>query len=172
MTKKHKVHLHDIPDAERRDAVKNFDAIPTSRRKVRAYFDADIPSSVAERVRTKLHWDVLSAQEQAELRNRDDQFHYQNARKLTRILFSLDKDFLDDRRFPLHESPGVFVLQARQDDADDIFHAIHVAAMTLTEAYRKIRGFHLQMKVNMTLEGQRIRYITNDSKVRELLAPH
>lgn len=153
VTKKHKVHLHDIPDAERRDAVKAFDAIPMSRRKVRAYFDADIPVSVAERVRTNLRWEVLSAQEQAELRSRDDEFHYENARKLKRILFTLDKDFLDDHRFPLHQSPGVFVLQAKQDDPDDIFQAIHVAAMTLTEAYRKIRGFHLQMKVSMTLEG-------------------
>jgi predicted nuclease of predicted toxin-antitoxin system len=172
MTKKHKVHLHDIPEVERRDAVKNFDSIPMSRRKIRAYFDADIPVSVAERVRTKLRWDVLSAQEQADLRSPDDEFHYGHARKLKRILFTLDKDFLDDRRFPLHQSPGVFVLQAKQDDPDDIFHAIHVAAMTLTEAYRKIPGFHLQMKVSMTLEGQRIRYITDDSKVSELLAPH
>jgi len=172
MGKKRKLHLHDIPDVERRDAVKTFDSIPMSRRKVRAYFDADIPVSVAERVRTKLRWDILSAQEQADLRSRDDEFHYQNARKLKRILFTLDKDFLDDRRFPLHQSPGVFVLKAKQDDPDDIFHAIHVAGTTLTEAYREIRGFHLQMKVSMTLEGQRIRYITNDSKVRELLAPH
>ncbi len=143
-----------------------------SKPKIRAYFDADIPSSVAERVRTKLRWDVVSAQEQADLRRRDDEFHYKNARKLRRILFTLGKDFLDDRRFPLHQSPGVFVLQASQDDPDDIFHAIHVAAMTLTEAYRRIPGFHLQMKVTMTLDGQRIRYITNDSKVHELLAPH
>lgn len=92
MSKKHKVRLHDIPEAERRDAVKNFDSIPLPRRKIRAYFDADIPVSVAERVRTKLHWDVLSTQEQADLRSRDDEFHCGHARKLKRILFTLDKD--------------------------------------------------------------------------------
>jgi hypothetical protein len=172
MGKKQKINLHDIPDRERREADKALRAAPTSRRKVRAYFDADIPGSVAERVRSKLHWDVLSVQELPELRSRDDEFHYINARKLKRILFTLDNDFLDDRRFPLRESPGVFVVQAQQDDPNDIFDGIHLAAMLLTEAYRKIPGFHLQMKVRLTGKGQYIRFVTNDSKINEVFAPH
>jgi predicted nuclease of predicted toxin-antitoxin system len=130
------------------------------------------PVVVAERIRKTLRWDVLSAQEEPTLRNRDDQFHYANARKLKRIFFTLDKDFLDDRRFPLHQSPGVYILHAKHDDTNDIYHAIYAASMTLTEAYRKIPEFYVGSKVEMTLEGQRLRYITKDSEVHELFSPH
>jgi predicted nuclease of predicted toxin-antitoxin system len=157
--KRHKVHIDDLSSEERRSAVREFDAIPSSRRKVRAYFDANIPASVAERVRAKLHWDVLSAQEEPNLRNRDDQFHFASARQMGRILFTLDKDFLDDRRFPLRESPGTYILSAQQDNEDDIFYAIVVASATLTRAYRKIPDLFSQSKIAVTLEGQRVRYI-------------
>lgn len=167
-----KIRLQDIPIVERRKATKDFDALPTSRRKVRAYFDANIPCSVAERVRTNLHWDLLCAQENPELSKQEDEFHYANARKLSRVLFTLDKDFLDDRRFPLHESPGVHVLHARQDDADDIYAAIWVASRFLTEAYRKLPDIYLRSKVLMTAEGQRLRYITKASEVHELFTPY
>lgn len=155
-----------------RDAVRDLDSIPKSRRKVRAYFDADIPASVAERIRKKLRWDVLCAQEQAQLRNRDDEFHYANARKLGRLLFTLDKDFLDDRRFPLRTSPGLYVLCANQNDPDEIFHAVSLAAMMLTDTYRRLPAVYLGTKVLLTLEGQRIRYTTMDSEIHELIAPY
>src|SRR5215467_5825864 len=100
MVRKHKTDIRDISQTRIRKAMRNFNAIPKSRRKIRAYFDANIPASVAERIRKKLKWDVLSVQENANLRNRDDEFHYANARKLNRIIFTLDGDFLDDRRFP------------------------------------------------------------------------
>ena len=128
--------------------------------------------SIVERVRRSLRWDVLSVQQKRKLSNQEDEFHYANARKLNRILFTLDKDFLDDRRFPLRQSPGVYVLNARQDDPDDIYHAVVVADRSLTEAYRKIPDFHLQSKVLITVEGQRIRYITRESEVHELFAPY
>ncbi len=170
--KKHKVDIRDMSDAESRAAQKDFDSLPAPRRKIRAYFDADIPVGVAERVRKTLRWDVLSVQEHPQLSKRDDGFHYANAKKLGRILFTLDKDFLDDRRFPLRQSPGVYVLGAKQGDPDDIFHAVRVAGMTLTVAYRKVPSLYLQTKVSMTLEGIRMRYITRDSKVHELFSPH
>ena len=172
MGKRRKIHINDLSASERHRAESDFDAIPTSRRKVRAYFDANIPVRVAERVRKALRWDVLCVQQEPELRNRDDEFHYANARKLRRIIFSLDKDFLDDRRFPLHQSPGVYVLHAKHDDSDDIYHAIRVASMTVTEAYRKLADFCVQSKAEITFVGQRLRYLTKDSEVHELFSPH
>jgi predicted nuclease of predicted toxin-antitoxin system len=172
MVKKKKFNVNDIPEPDVRRAMRDFANMPTSHRKVRAYFDANIAMSVAERVRKKLKWDVLSIQEQPDLRNRDDEFHYKNARKLGRIIFTLDKDFLDDRRFPLHESPGVVVVDAKPDDIDDIFHGISVASKTLTESYQKVPDFHLKIKAYLNLEGLRLRYITYDSKVHEIFSPH
>jgi len=45
---------------ESKQALKEWKQITSVRRKLRAYFDADIPASVAERVRSQLGWDVLS----------------------------------------------------------------------------------------------------------------
>jgi predicted nuclease of predicted toxin-antitoxin system len=169
---KKKLNLRELAADKVREAVRDFDAIPSPRRKVRAYLDENIPLSVAERVRTNLRWDVLSVQEEPDLRNQEDKFHYANAKRLGRILFTLDRDFLDDRRFPLHQSPGVFVVSARQDDADDIFFAVWVVSRHLDEAYRKLPELHLQTKVLVTPEGQRLRYITRESEVHELFAPY
>jgi predicted nuclease of predicted toxin-antitoxin system len=170
--KRHKFNINELAPEERRAAVREYDAMPSTRRKVRAYFDANIPASVAERIRTKLHWDVLSAQENPDLRNRDDEFHYSHAKQLQRILFSLDRDFLSDRRFPLRESPGLCVLEAKQDDEDDIFYAIVVASATITGAFRKLPDLFMQSKMLITSEGERLRYITKDSKIHELFSPH
>ena len=170
--KRHKVHIDELSQEERRAAVKEFDAIPSSRRKIRAYFDANIPAGVAARVRDKLRWDVLAVQEHPELEKCDDEFHYSHAKQLERILFTLDRDFLNDRRFPLRESPGIYVLDAKQDSESDIFYAIVVASATITNAYRKIPELFVQSKVLITLEGQRLRYITKGSQIHELFTPH
>src|ERR1700691_291821 len=152
---KKRLRLQEIPLEERRKALRDFDAIMSSRRKVRAYFDANVPSAVASRVRATLGWDVLCVQDHPKMTSQDDEFHYAASRKLNRLLFTLDKDFLNDHRFRLHESPGVFVLQARQDDPDDIYSAILVASRELTEAYRKVPEFYSRTKVFLTLEGRR-----------------
>jgi hypothetical protein len=71
---------------------------------------------------------------------------------------------LDDRRYPLRESPGVIVLST-SNDVDDIFFAVEAAALSLFEAYRKVPEFGRQMKTTMNLEGYRIRFITKSSDV-------
>jgi len=38
--------------------------------------------------------------------------HYQRAQQLRRTLVTLDRDYLDDRRFPLDGCGGVLVIQA------------------------------------------------------------
>jgi predicted nuclease of predicted toxin-antitoxin system len=163
--------VDDVPDAEYRKVVEEFGAITGPRRKIRAYFDANIPASVGERARARLRWDVLSVQEHPNLASQEDEFHYTNARKLKRILFTLDRHFLDDRRFPLRQSPGVYVLTAAQDSPDEIFWALWFANRMLWEMYRKVPTLHLGTKVLLTPEGERIRYITRESEIHELFAP-
>lgn len=127
--------------------------------------------SVANGVRKNLGWDVLSVQESRELSKREDPFHYAHARKLKRPLFTLDDDFLDDRKYPLRESPGVFVIWARQSDPNDIYFGVELAGWFLEEAFRKVPKFVSAVKVTVTLESQRIRFLTKSSQVVELVAP-
>jgi hypothetical protein len=55
---------------------------------------------------------VLFVLEEDELRRAPDLRHYRLARQLRRTLITLDRDYLDDRRFPPGEGSGVVVIQA------------------------------------------------------------
>ena len=78
----------------------------------RIYADANVPAGIVAHMRTRLHWDVLFVLEEHDLRRAPDVKHYQLAQQLRRTLVTLDRDYLDDRRFPPHESGGVLVIQA------------------------------------------------------------
>jgi hypothetical protein len=67
-------------------------------------------------MRRELGWDVLFVMEHEDLRRAPDTEHYRRARDLGRTLITLDRDFLDNRRFPLDESPGVIVMFAPDED--------------------------------------------------------
>lgn len=78
----------------------------------RVYVDANLPAGAVSAMRRELGWDVLFVMEHDDLRRAADAEHYRRARDLGRTLITLDRDFLDDRRFPLDESPGVIVMFA------------------------------------------------------------
>jgi hypothetical protein len=78
----------------------------------RIYADANVPAGLVEHMRTRLRWDVLFVIEADDLRRAPDVKHYQLAQQLRRTLVTMDRDYLDDRRFPLGESGGVLVINA------------------------------------------------------------
>ena len=78
----------------------------------RIYADANVPSGIVAHMRARLRWDVLFVLEEADLRRAPDVKHYQLAHQLRRTLVTLDRDYLDDRRFPLECCGGVLVVQA------------------------------------------------------------
>jgi hypothetical protein len=78
----------------------------------RIYADANVPVGLVAYMRTRLHWDVLHVLEDPELRRAPDTKHYQLAQQLRRTLITLDRDYLDDRRFPPAETAGVLVIDA------------------------------------------------------------
>ena len=162
--------IYDPEGQATREALKDWARIPAKKRKFRAYFDADIPATVAKQVREKLKWDVLSVQETPDLQRQEDKFHYSNAKKLRRVFFTLDQQFLNDALFPLHQSPGVYVLHAPQNAASEIYSCIELASIHLKEAYNKVPDFVNMAKVSISLEGQRIRFRANDGEIVEVVA--
>ena len=80
--------------------------------KPRIYVDANMPSGAVQFMRHRLDWDVLFVLEYDDLRRAADEAHYEMARRLHRTLITMDRDFLDQRRFPLVKSGGVIVLSA------------------------------------------------------------
>ena len=78
----------------------------------RIYADANMPAGIVAHMRTRLGWDVLFVLEQDDLRRAPDTKHYQLAEQLRRTLVTMDRDYLDDRRFPPAEGGGVLVVNA------------------------------------------------------------
>jgi hypothetical protein len=78
----------------------------------RIYADANVPAGLVAFMRVRLRWDVLFVLEEDDLRRAPDIRHYQLAQQLRRTLITLDRDYLDDRRFPPSEGAGVLVIQA------------------------------------------------------------
>src|SRR5260370_40877054 len=78
----------------------------------RIYADANVPAGIVAHMRHRLQWDVLFVLEQDDLRRAPDVKHYQLALQLRRTLVTMDRDYLDDRRFPLAESSGLIGMNA------------------------------------------------------------
>ena len=82
----------------------------------RIYADANVPAGLVAHMRTRLGWDVLFVLEADDLRRAPDLKHYQLAEQLRRTLVTLDRDYLDDRRFPPGETSGVLVIHAPDEE--------------------------------------------------------
>jgi hypothetical protein len=78
----------------------------------RIYADANVPAGIVAYMRGRLQWDVLFVLEEDDLRRAPDLKHYQLAQQLRRTLVTMDRDYLDDRRFPIDQSGGVLVIHA------------------------------------------------------------
>jgi hypothetical protein len=78
----------------------------------RIYADANVPAGLVAHMRERLDWDVLFVLEEDGLRRAPDVKHYRLAQQLRRTLVTLDRDYLDDRRFPPGEGAGVLVISA------------------------------------------------------------
>jgi hypothetical protein len=122
----------------------------------RIYVDANVPAGLVSFMRTKLNWDVLFVIEHDDLRRARDGEHYRLARQLRRTLITLDRDYLDDRRFPAAQSGGVLVLTAPEEGG-----YIGLLRRLDTEVFREPRasngllplaGRKLHMHVDGTVE--------------------
>jgi len=80
--------------------------------KPRVYVDANVPAGLVEYMRIRLGWDVLFVLEEDQLRRAPDLRHFRLAQQLQRTLVTMDRDYLDDRRFPPDEGAGVLVISA------------------------------------------------------------
>ena len=114
----------------------------------RIYADANVPAGVVSYMRHTLGWDVLHVIEHDDLRRAPDVRHYELARQLQRTLITIDRDYLDDRRFPPNLSSGVIVVWAPNEA---------LLERTLSEVDRRV--FHTREDVpheRLPLEGRKL----------------
>jgi hypothetical protein len=114
----------------------------------RIYADANVPAGIVAHMRRRLGWDVFFVLEENGLRRAADTTHYHMAQQLGRTLVTMDRDYLDDRRFPPDEGSGVLVLSAPDEQqlllllgrVDRLlFHGPPVDAKGLPLAGRKLQ---------------------------------
>ena len=125
----------------------------------RIYVDANVSAGLVAFMRATLQWDVLFVIEHDDLRRARDGEHYRLARQLRRTLITLDRDYLDDRRFPPAQSGGVLVLTAPEERGyisllrrldSDVFRAESTAEVA--PASLPLAGRKLHMHVDGTIE--------------------
>src|SRR5687767_3598990 len=80
------------------------------------YVDANVPAGLVTFMRTRLQWDVLFVIEHDDLPRAVDGDHFRLPRQCRRTLITLDRDYLDDEKFPPGESGGVLVLAAPEEN--------------------------------------------------------
>lgn len=78
----------------------------------RVYADANLPLGIVSAMRQALGWDVFFVLEHDDLRRAPDREHFTRARDQGRTLITLDRDFLDERRYPAASGGGVIVCSA------------------------------------------------------------
>lgn len=94
----------------------------TPTKKLKLYADASVPLPIIEELRgAKIP--VKSALEE-DLRKRDDWTIVQAAKKQGRVLLTLDADFWDDRKYPLHRVHGIVFVDVSPSDISGILAAL------------------------------------------------
>lgn len=86
------------------------------RKRVRFLVDENVPEDLVSVLRER-GYNTKSVAE-CELKGRDDEEIFGLAYKENRVLVTQDKDFLDDRRFPIQRNPGLAVLPAYSQNED------------------------------------------------------
>jgi hypothetical protein len=118
----------------------------------RIYADANVPVGLVAFMRTRLQWDVFHVLEDPDLRRAPDTKHYQLAQQLRRTLITLDRDYLDDRRFPPGATGGVLVIDAPNE------REFTELLKRLDEAYF---AFSHEESVTLPLEGRKLHVHTD-----------
>jgi hypothetical protein len=118
----------------------------------RIYADANVPAGIVAHMRTRLKWDVLFVLEEDELRRAPDERHYQLAQQLRRTLVTMDRDYLDDRRFPPDQSAGVLVFNAPDE---------HQLTLLLARVDRVLFRASDELAAQLPLEGRKLQVHTD-----------
>jgi predicted nuclease of predicted toxin-antitoxin system len=116
-------------------------------KKARFLADENLDPELVHFLRVE-RWNLKGAVELG-LRGHPDENLFALAVKDDRVLFTKDRDFLNDRRYPLQRSPGIVVLP---DDATNFEAFLNAVAAALTVVGR-LREFYRYSKVEINHEG-------------------
>jgi predicted nuclease of predicted toxin-antitoxin system len=140
------INATDLPDdpppqQEIDEVVENL----RRRARARFYADENFPSLAIRWLKAR-KLDVVSAAELGRC-GHPDEAHVSEALRLRRILLTCDRDFLDDRRFPIIHCPALVVFDFGEGDMHDVGRALRclapmVRAPQFYDKWCKIHALH------------------------------
>jgi predicted nuclease of predicted toxin-antitoxin system len=96
---------------------------PYLKQKFRLYFDENFPQDIIQVLKSDKKWQkkckICSAYDKGFV-NKDDKFHFEYCRKNALVLVTLDKDFMDDKKYPFSKIPGIVRVVAKRNDSATI----------------------------------------------------
>lgn len=96
---------------------------PYLKQKFRLYFDENFPQDIVSVLKTDNNWQkkckIYSAYDQGFV-NKDDKFHFEYCRKKDLVLVTLDRNFMDDNKYPFSKIPGIVRVVAKRNDSATI----------------------------------------------------
>jgi predicted nuclease of predicted toxin-antitoxin system len=136
---------------------------PAPKRKVRVYYDRDIPAEIVRATREDER-DVARVVGVAAA-NMDDAAVWRAAIEADAQLVTHDDGFWNDRKYPLRDSPGVIIVKGRT--SGEVLEAMErfTAGTDVVGTERELPGFLRGTKVRATRNGFTIKFITEDSDV-------
>ena len=138
------------------------------KQKFRLYFDENFPQDVVEVLKADSNWKrkckIYSAYDQG-FENKDDKFHFEYCRKNDLVLVTLDKDFMDDRKYPFSKIPGIVRVVSKRNDSATILANLS-SLLTFLSFFPLPRYFMSDTKFEVRSSGCVIR--GRDSMTREI----
>lgn len=131
----------------------------TKPRKLKICADANVPKRLVDEIR-RAGVPVQTALE-SQVSTKSDTSILAWTRSEERVLLTLDRDFWDDRKFPLHKSPGVLLIDvspARVEDALEAFWLIF-------ETFARYIGNWNEMKIRASQNGYYLKGIAWDGGI-------
>ena len=96
---------------------------PYLKQKFRLYLDANFPKGIVEVLKANSNWrrrcKIYSACDLG-FEKKDDFFHFGYCRKNNLVLVTLDKDFMDDTKYPFSGIPGIIRVAGKKKDSATI----------------------------------------------------
>lgn len=105
-----------------------------TKQKLFFYFDENFPKETVDILKSDRSFSKKFGIKSAADINRakDDLFHFQYCKKRGFMLVTLDKDFMNDRKYPFNKIPGIIVLSFSKDSFGKIKEALDKIAYFLS----------------------------------------
>lgn len=130
------------------------------------FADSTVPPECVEYMCSVLKWDVIQFRDSLSIPEiSPESAVYEKARLDNRIFLTMNKDYLNDERFPLRLSPGIIVLDVDYKKPEEINLLLGKHYKFLGGCLCKISSYFKMSKMRITLTGWSLEVLNRRSQV-------